>query len=367
MIWLHAFPWAKRAPPHHWWPSCVSTIRAGILLTHATPTGRAAGEQLFGDDVLRCYLPYDVPGAMARFLAHFRPQVGLLMETELWFNLIAACHRENVPLLLVNARLSAKSARGYARIGNFVRQGLGLLSAVAAQTEADAARLRTLGARDTTVVGNLKFDVMPPDLHEIGTELHYLFEAGRPVFLAASTRVGEEAIILEAVQRVAIPGLLTVIVPRHPQRFGEVADLLRKMGLSFRRRSEHVATTQDDSVILGDSMGEMFAYYAACDVAFIGGSLLPYGGQNLIEACAMGRPVLIGPHTYNFEQSAELAVADGAALRVKDAAALAGALTKLFGNDRLRRKMGKAALAFNADHRGAAEKTVELVARFIKI
>ena len=368
LIWLHAVSVGetRAAAP------LIALLRQRhpdhrILLTHTTPTGRAASEQLFGDDVLRYYLPYDLPGAVARFLEHFRPQAGLLMETELWFNLIATCSRESVPLLLVNARLSARSARGYARIGRLARQGLQALAAVTAQTEADAARLRILGAHNVSVVGNLKFDVTPtPAVHEVGTELRSLFNAARPVFLAASTRDGEEVIVLDAVRLAAVPGLLTVIVPRHPQRFCEVAALLEKQGTPFRRRSEHVAVEADCPLVLGDSMGEMFAYYAACDVAFIGGSLLPYGGQNLIEACAMGKPVIIGKHTYNFEQSAELAVAAGAALRVEDAEALAKTLRLLYADGALRHKMGAAALAFSADHRGAAERTVDQIAVFIE-
>jgi len=336
-----------------------------ILLTHTTPTGRDAGTQLYGDEVLRCYLPYDLPGAMARFLAHFCPQIGLVMETELWFNLIAACERETVPLLLVNARLSARSARGYKRIGKLMRQGLKALSGIAAQTETDAARLRKLGAHDVQVVGNLKFDVSPPTVQDSGAVLRPLFNGGRPVFLAASTRDGEEALVLDAVAQANIPGMLTVIVPRHPQRFAEVAALLEKRGVKFRYRSDNLSAESDCPVVLGDSMGEMFAYYAACDVTFVGGSLLPYGGQNLIEPCSMGKPVLIGPHTFNFEQSAELAVTDGAALRVENVAALAKALTRLFGDVELRTHMGEAALAFSASHRGAAEKTVELVGKFI--
>jgi len=290
-----------------------------ILLTHATPTGREAGEQLFGDRVDRVYLPYDTPDAVARFLNHFRPTIGLLMETELWFNLIAGCRARDIPLLLVNARLSERSARGYGKVANLTGQGLRGLTAIAAQTEQDAERFRQLGAAQMTVCGNLKFDVQPPaSANSAGAALRDLFGA-RPVFLAASTRDGEEALVLDAVQQLQIPGLLTVIVPRHPQRFDDVATLLQKLGLRFARKSSLTEPLPADTeVLLGDSMGEMFTYYAACDLAFIGGSLLPLGGQNLIEACAMGKPVLIGPHTFNFEQATEQAIAHGAALRVAD-------------------------------------------------
>lgn len=337
-----------------------------ILLTHATPTGRATGEQLFGDSVERVYLPYDLPGAMARFLDHFRPQLGLVMETELWFNLIAACQRRDMPLLLVNARLSEKSARGYARLGRLTEQGLGQLAAIAAQTDADAERLRALGASQVAVTGNLKFDVTPPEeAAQQGNRLRVMFGAGRPVFLAASTRDGEEALLLDAVAQAGVADLLTVIVPRHPQRFGEVAALLEKRGLRYVRRSAN-GSAEGCAVVLGDSMGEMFVYYAACDLAFIGGSLLPLGGQNLIEACAMGKPVLIGPHTFNFAEATQQATMCGAALRVQDAAELATALRQLLADAPRRRAMAEAGLAFGAANRGATERTLAIIEKYLQ-
>jgi 3-deoxy-D-manno-octulosonic-acid transferase len=333
-----------------------------ILLTHTTPTGRATSEQLFGDRVLRVYLPYDLPEAMQYFLAHFKPCIGLLLETELWFNLIAACKQKNIPLLLVNARLSEKSARGYAKLGRLASDGLRGLAAIAAQTEADAVRLRQLGAPVVTVMGNLKFDVAPPvDAHQQGHALRRMFAAERPVFLAASTRDGEEALIIDAVAAANIPGLLTVIVPRHPQRFDEVAGLLEQRGLKYARRSENLPVASDCQVVLGDSMGEMFAYYAACDVAFVGGSLLPFGGQNLIEACIMGKPVLIGTHTWNFDAVTNDAIAAGAALRVENASALANELLKLMQDQDGRARIGMCALAFSRSHGGAAERAMQLI------
>jgi 3-deoxy-D-manno-octulosonic-acid transferase len=289
-----------------------------ILLTHTTPTGRATSQQLFADQVARVYLPYDLPFAVKRFLKHFKPAIGVLMETELWFNLIAGCKQHNIPLLLVNARLSEKSAHGYSKLGKVVTQGLQNLTAIAAQTAQDAARLQGLGAVNVSVIGNIKFDVAPhADAFVQGKQVRVLLGRTRPVFLAASTRDGEEALILAAVAQANIPNLLTIIVPRHPQRFDEVADLLNKNALNFVRRSsladDKANVNPQISFVLGDSMGEMFTYYASCDVAFIGGSLLPLGGQNLIEACSMGKPVLIGPHTFNFEQATAMAIAAGAA------------------------------------------------------
>ena len=341
-----------------------------ILLTHTTPTGRATSQQLFGDQITRVYLPYDLPFAVNRFLKHFKPVIGALMETELWFNLIHSCKQHHVPLLLVNARLSEKSARGYSKLGKVVKQGLQGLAAVAAQTAQDAARLQALGAANVSVVGNIKFDVAPhTDAVTWGKLLRDALGKARPVLLAASTRDGEEALILTAVAQANIPNLLTIIVPRHPQRFDEVADLLNKSALNFVRRSslvaDKVSVDPHIAVVLGDSMGEMFTYYASCDVAFIGGSLLPLGGQNLIEACSMGKPVLIGPHTFNFEQATAMAINAGAAQRVQNSGDLAQHLQALFADTDKQQSMSAAALRFSNESRGATQRTLSLLSQFI--
>jgi 3-deoxy-D-manno-octulosonic-acid transferase len=333
-----------------------------ILLTHTTPTGRATSEQLFGDKVARVYLPYDLPFAVNRFLRRFKPAIGVLMETELWFNLIASCKQRKIPLLLVNARLSEKSAHGYSKLGKVVRQGLQDLTAIAAQTAQDAARLQNLGANNVSIIGNIKFDVAPHDDAEAkGKLFRNVLGNERPVFLAASTREGEEAIILDAVTEANIPNLLTIIVPRHPQRFDAVAELLKKKTAGFVRRSSltNGATLNPQTFfVLGDSMGEMFTYYASCDVAFIGGSLLPLGGQNLIEACSMGKPTLIGPHTFNFEQATEMAIAAGGAQRVQNSSDLAQHLQTLFANTGKQNAMSAAALRFSNESRGATARTL---------
>jgi 3-deoxy-D-manno-octulosonic-acid transferase len=331
-----------------------------VLLTHMTPTGRRTGEQLFGDSVLRCYVPYDLPFAVARFLRHYRPRVGVLIETELWPNLIHASHGAGVPVLLVNARLSARSARGYARLGGLTRMTLQGLAGVGAQSEADAERLRALGAAQVAVTGNLKFDrgPKPADL-ELAARLRERFGA-RPVLVAASTRDGEEERVLDAVG--GMPSeLLTVIVPRHPQRFEDVAQILERRGMTYQRRTEDAAVRPDTRVLLGDSMGELFAYYAACDIAFVGGSLLPLGGQNLLEACAVGKPVLIGPHTFNFAEATHLAVEAGAAMPVADVAQLAARLRELLGDAERCGRMGKAGLLLMRQHEGATRRTLDLV------
>ncbi|MBU0592927.1 MAG: lipid IV(A) 3-deoxy-D-manno-octulosonic acid transferase [Gammaproteobacteria bacterium] len=335
-----------------------------ILLTHMTPTGRETGEQLFGSDVLRCYLPYDYPFAVRRFLDHFEPELGLLLETEIWPNLIQACRSANIPLCLVNARLSEKSARRYARFGSLTAASLRQMGAIAAQTEEDAQRLEALGATNVSVVGNLKFDITPSaELLELGQSLLQRFGPEREIFLAASTREGEEEKILDAVQGIGIPDLLIVIVPRHPQRFDAVAQLLEQRGIRYQRRSQEGPVGKDTAVVLGDSMGEMFAYYAACDVAFIGGSLLPYGGQNLIEGCAVGKPVIIGPHTYNFTEAAKQAVEAGAAVRVASEVELARELRDLLHSPERCRCMGQAGLEFSRQHQGATEKVMTLLKR----
>ncbi|MBM3350730.1 MAG: 3-deoxy-D-manno-octulosonic acid transferase [Betaproteobacteria bacterium] len=336
-----------------------------ILLTHTTPTGRAASEQLFSDAVMRTYLPYDTPGAVKRFLNNFQPDIGIIMETELWFNLIAQCKQQAIPLLLVNARLSEKSSRGYKKLGALVNEGLHNLSAIAAQTEYDAQRLEELGAPKVNVTGNLKFDVAPPAQAEAnGNQMRTAFGQDRPVFLAASTREGEEEMVLNAVENLNTQNLLTVIVPRHPQRFDAVETLLNHRKLSYLRRS---ALHQDSHVspeithILGDTMGEMFTYYGACDIAFIGGSLLPLGGQSPIEALSMGKPVLIGPHTFNFDQVTKLATAAGAAIQVQNSAELTKHIDALFARQSRQQLMSENARSFTAANQGATQHTLKLI------
>lgn len=335
-----------------------------ILLTHGTPTGREAGEAVFGNKVERVYLPYDVPFAVRRFLTHFKPSIALIMETELWFNLIATCKQRNIPMLLLNARLSEKSANGYAKLGKLVYEGLQSLSAVAAQTEADATRLQMLGARNVMVTGNLKFDVKPPeDSLEKGLQLRTLLNTKRIVFLAASTREGEEALILEAVKDLDI---LTIIVPRHPQRFDEVAALIEKHGLNYARRSNLKSQLrQDTSIVLGDSMGELFTYYAACDFTFVGGSLLKFGGQNLIEAASMGKPILIGPHTFNFADATKDAVIVGAAILVNNVAELREKIQLLQRNAVIQEKMRDAALNYCQSAIGATKRMLTIIAKHL--
>ncbi|MDR2187635.1 MAG: lipid IV(A) 3-deoxy-D-manno-octulosonic acid transferase [Azonexus sp.] len=340
-----------------------------ILLTSMTPTGRAAGHAVYGERaggrVTQAYLPYDYPGATRRFLAHFQPAFGVLMETEIWPNLLAAAAARQVPVMLANARLSERSAKGYGRLPRLVRPAFAALAGVGAQTADDARRIAVLGAARVEVCGNLKFDVTPaPEKLALGEQWRAAIPS-RPVFLAASTRDGEEELLLAAWRdqgRQRASAALLVLVPRHPQRFADVAALLDRQGWRWQRRSLGLPDAAC-AVWLGDSMGEMAAYYRLADLAFIGGSLLPLGGQNLIEAAACDCPVLIGPHTFNFAQATADAIAAGAARRVADAVTLVETGQQLLADPAQLAAMRQAAGAFARAHRGATERTLALVAR----
>ena len=339
-----------------------------LLLTHSSPSGRATSEALFGNRVQRAYLPYDLPFMVRRFLTHFQPDLGVLLETEIWFNLLAACQQRQIPVLLANARLSEKSARGYAKLGKLAQNALQSLHLIAAQTPNDAKRFQGLGAKRVETMGNLKFDAMPPSgTAAAGNQLRRWFGEQRPVFLAASTREGEEALILDALAATPIADLLTVIVPRHPQRFAQVEALLKKRGLAYEKRSSlKDAVASRTQIILGDSMGEMYAYYASADLCLIGGSLLPFGGQNLIEAMRLGKPVLLGPHTYNFAQVSATAVAQCAAWRVNTPEEIGLALQALMAVPEKRLAMGAMGLAMCEAGKGASAKTLTHLADLLK-
>ncbi len=363
-IWIHAVSVGemRAAQP------LIEILRADhpdkpILLTCMTPTGRATAEALYGRFARIVYLPYDYALLVRRFLRRAQPAAGILMETELWPNLIRATAQLKVPLMLANARLSERSARGYARLPALTRASLSRLEAVAAQSEADAARLSQLGARKVHVTGNLKFDITPPTAMLKRGAAWRAAWGTRPVWLAASTREGEEALLLRVFASIAPAEVLLVLVPRHPQRFDEVAGLIEATGLSSVRRSSAAQPGAQTRVLLGDSLGELFAYYAACDVAFVGGSLLPLGGQNLIEAASVGKPILIGPHTFNFDAATRQAIEAGAALRVADAEACVEKALALLADASARASMGEAGLAFVAAHRGAAARTAALAFR----
>ena len=332
-----------------------------LLLTHSTATGREAGVDLLREGDRQAWLPCDTPAAVKRFFEHFKPAVGVLMETEIWPNLLRAAHQRSVPMVLANARLSARSLRSGQRLAALMRPAVESLALVLAQSEADAQRLRSAGAATVVVSGNLKFD-MSPDPALLNQGHAWRAALKRRVLLAAVTREGEEAMLLAAWQqhtRTLTQPPLLVIVPRHPQRFDEVASLVEAAGLKLARRSRWIDTPPADAidadVWLGDSMREMPLYYALAQVALLGGSFAPLGGQNLIEAAACGCPVVMGPHTFNFAEAAELALAAGAAQRVADMdGAVRAGLALLIAPGLA--DAAQRAVAFAAQHRGAAER-----------
>ncbi len=371
LIWLHAVSVGETRAAE---PLVRALLAAcpghQLLLTHMTATGRATGKALFGGErrVSQAYLPYDTLTMTTRFVRHFRPQVCLLMETEVWPALIASCTAAGVPVVLVNARLSERSLRRGQRFAGLLGTAAQQITLVAAQTDADARRLKSMGARDVRVTGNLKFDVAVPEAMRVAGRSLRTQIGARAVLLCASTREGEEALLLAAYMKATLPSdFLLMIVPRHPQRFDEVAKLFTDQGLRVQRKSQlkGAGVPADTQLLVGDTMGEMFAYYTASDFAFIGGSLLPLGGQNLIEACACGKPVLLGPHTFNFAQPSEDALAAGAALRVADATELFARSFDLLAQPAQRDAMSAAALRFARQEVGATQRTLALLQRHL--
>jgi 3-deoxy-D-manno-octulosonic-acid transferase len=350
-LWVHAVSVgeARAAAP------LVRALRElypdhALLMTCTTAAGRETLEQVYGKTVRPAFLPYDYPESVQGFLEHWRPRLGVLMETELWPNLLAICAQHRVPMVLANARMSEKSARGYRRWRALTRPALASLAAACAQSEADAERLRSLGARRVELTGNLKFDVTL-DAAQLAAGREWKKRVGRPVLLLASTREGEERLLL----RNPVPNALVVVVPRHPQRFDEVAQW------ADARRSRKDLPDANERIYLGDTMGEMAFYYAACDAAVIGGSFLPLGGQNLIEALAAGAPVVVGPSMFNFAEATRLALGAGAAIQVPDARSAIAAAAELLSDAGRRGAMAEAGKNLCAAHRGAAQKHLEVL------
>lgn len=348
-----------------------------LLLTHGTATGRAEGQGLLQAGDVQVWLPWDTPAAVQRFLAYFSPRIGILMETEVWPNLTAACQRLNVPLVLANARLSEKSLQQALRLAWLSRPAYRALTAVCAQTQDDAARFAELGARVLGVFGNFKFDATP-DALQLDRGRAWRAALGRPVIMFASSREGEEAQLLRILRdRMtqnakddARPAVQWLIVPRHPQRFDEVAALVTEHGFTVARRSQwsEPPTLADMSaeVWLGDSLGEMALYYGLSDAALLGGSFAPLGGQNLIEAAACGCPVLMGPHTFNFDEAAALAEQAGAAARYDSLARAVRAACTLVRDPARLAAMVQAASNFAQAHRGAVNRTTDAVERLLE-
>jgi 3-deoxy-D-manno-octulosonic-acid transferase len=363
-IWLHAVSLGEMS-------AAAPLVRAlktrypqhAMVLTCGTPTGRARARALFGDTVDVRFLPYDMPGAVARFLDRIRPRFGIIMETELWPNLFSECERRGVPLLLANARLSPKSVARYRRFGSLARGIFSATTLIAAQTREDAERFIAIGASSaaTCVVGNIKFDVdIGTGASGAGRELRGSLGGARPLWIAGSTHSGEEEQVLAAHEELPADALL-LLVPRHPDRFGSVGELLNRRGVKFVRRSARLAPDAATRVLLVDTVGELATLYAAADAAFVGGSLVPIGGHNLLEPAALGLPVLTGPSHANGEEIARLLLAEGAALEVRDARELAAALRRLLVDSQERRRMGDIGRRIVESNRGSVARLLELI------
>ncbi|MBI2380665.1 MAG: lipid IV(A) 3-deoxy-D-manno-octulosonic acid transferase [Gammaproteobacteria bacterium] len=336
-----------------------------ITVTTTTPTGSERVRQALGDSVFHVYAPYDLPWCLSAFLRRIQPKACLVMETELWPNTLHACAARGIPVVLANARLSARSARGYARFSALTKPMLACLSRVAAQHEDDARRFLDLGlpAERVTVTGSIKFDLSIPEaLRGAAAGLRAGFGA-RPVWIAASTHRGEDESVLAAHRalRARFPQALLILVPRHPERFGEVAALCATQGERVARRSAGEAVGPDTSVYLGDTLGELLIMYGAADLAFVGGSLVPVGGHNFLEPAALGLPCLSGPHDFNFADIARQLAAAGGLRRVADAAELAEAVGAWLAEPEAREAAGAAALGVVEANRGALARLLELV------
>jgi len=341
-----------------------------ILVTTMTPTGSARVKLLYADAVAHCYLPYDVSFAIQRFIKQTHPQFGIIMETEIWPTLLLSCQQSKIPLVLANARMSERSATGYAHFADFTKTVLQSLHFIAAQTEADRQRFKQLGAdiKQIHAIGNLKYEIsLPTGLAEQAAAMRSLWGSHRPIWIAASTHEGEEAIILNASRQVraACPDLLLIIVPRHPERFDKVSALSHKAGFKTLRRSEHRPCPSDVKVLIVDTMGELPLFYAASDVAFVGGSLVPVGGHNILEPATLARPIITGPHYFNFNEITQQFLKADAAIQINNTQELAEAVIKLLQNSAQRGKMGEAALQLMATSQGASKRLVNLIKRHI--
>ncbi|WPN57506.1 MULTISPECIES: lipid IV(A) 3-deoxy-D-manno-octulosonic acid transferase [unclassified Pseudomonas] len=345
-----------------------------ITVTCMTPTGSERIQALFADEprIQHCYLPYDLPCAAKRFLDRARPKLAVIMETELWPNHIHQCAKRGIPVALANARLSERSAKGYGRFPELTRPMLAEMSLFAVQTEAEAQRFRDLGARPETVevTGSIKFDLtIDPQLLQRAAELRGQWQAQeRPVWIAASTHEGEDEVVLAAHRRLLAshPDALLILVPRHPERFNPVFELCRQQGFATVRRSTGEPVTAGTSVLLGDTMGELLFLYALADSAFVGGSLVPNGGHNLLEPAALAKPVLSGPHLFNFLEIAAQLRSAGALAEVDDAESLALAVQRLFELPRDAQRMAEAGLKVMRTNQGALQRLMDGLGRLIE-
>jgi 3-deoxy-D-manno-octulosonic-acid transferase len=339
---------------------------APLVITTVTPTGTARVYQLFGDSVFHVYLPYDLPFAVNSFLKKIRPRLALIVETEIWPNLYFACRRRGIPLMIVNARLSARSLRGYKPLRGLVRSSLLCVRQIAAQSRSDAARYRLLGvdSHQIVVTGNMKFDMpIPPGAVAAGAAMREQWGPRRPVWMAASTHEGEEQAVLEAHRQVlqVLPDALLLLAPRHPERFRLVEHAIRGLGFTLATRSADGVPASSHQVFLIDAMGQLMPFFAAAEVAFVGGSLMPIGGHNVLEPAALSTPVLVGPHTFNFEEITLSLLEHGGAARVADQQQLERAVLQLLRNRGERDRMGRAAQQVFVGEQGAVQRIMRLI------
>ncbi|MEX2124416.1 MAG: lipid IV(A) 3-deoxy-D-manno-octulosonic acid transferase [Woeseia sp.] len=337
-----------------------------LLITTVTPTGAARVRSLFGDTVQHSYIPFETPSAVKNFFDATKPQLALIMETEIWPNLYHECGARKIPLVLVSARISPRSVNNYRKLLPLFRETLSHGIVIAAQSEADAERFRSLGARPerTRVTGNIKFDIeVPADLVTRGHEFRSRYLGERAIWIAASTHHKEEEQVLAAHRliREKVPDALLILVPRHPERFESVRQLLDRQDTAFVSRTSGSTVGADCSVFLGDTMGEVPLFYAASDVAFVGGSLVPVGGHNLLEPAALGLPVVTGPHLFNTQEIADMFVNIGALTRVEDVEQLAVAATRLLKDETIARRLGNLGRDVVLQNRGALERLLHLL------
>jgi 3-deoxy-D-manno-octulosonic-acid transferase len=341
-----------------------------LLVTTVTPTGSARVTTLFGGEVAHVYAPYDLPGAVARFFERVRPQLAIVMETELWPNLFHQCRQRAIPLLLVNARLSPRSVAGYRRVRSLAAETLAAVTEIAAQSEADAGRFESIGARAATitVTGNLKFEQrIPSSLLERAEVLRREWGVSRPVWIASSTHEGEDELLLDVYQqlRKQYSDCLLVLVPRHPERFESVAALCRARGYNTVLRTDHGACSTETQVYVGNTMGDLPLLYAASDVAFVGGSLVASGGHNPLEPAALGIPVISGPHVSNFIEICSLLVDAGAAVQVADTGELLQIVSRWLGDANERHRVGQLGREVIEKNRGALQAVMTIIERYL--
>lgn len=373
IIWLHAVSVGEVE-------ACRPLVKAlqeqyssyRILITTMTPTGSDRVKLLFADSVEHCYLPYDLPFAVNRFLSRYQPRMGIIMETEIWPNLLLTCRKQAIPLIIANARMSDRSTKGYARFPDFIKSVLQSLRFIAAQGQHDRSNFEKLGADITQIhaIGNLKYEInLPASLTEQASAMREMWDNNRPVWVAASTHEGEDELILNASKQIRgdFANLLLVLVPRHPERFDRVTALAHRAGFKTLRRSENKPCSSDIQVLIVDTMGELPLFYAACDVAFVGGSLVPHGGHNILEPAALGRPVVTGPHYFNFQEITEQFLKADAAIKVQDTEELASTVSELLKEPDRRAKIGESGLKLIAKSQGASARLLNLIKRHIML